>query len=142
MDKTIEELKQQLERCETLEEKINCEHALKNALFDAFTQGRVEVRPKIEFKEPKEIYTDDELRYAAYARCDCGAGLAYPKGLSFHDCSAWDCSDILTGRAQPGTKHSDKYPFAFYEIRSEDQPSVKGATTRPMAVEADSEVSQ
>lgn len=85
---------------------------------------------KDKYREPKEVYTDDDLRYAAYARCECGAGLAYPKGMSFQDVSSWDCSDILTGRAKPGTKHSAKYPFAFYEIKSEDQPSANGATTR------------
>lgn len=78
-------------------------------------------------------YKDSDLVYAAYARCDCGAGLAYPPGIGVH--GFWDCSDILTGRAapkgRPGSKqHSDRVPFAFYEIKSEKQPSVSGATTR------------
>lgn len=88
------------------------------------------------------VWTDADLRYAATARCQCGAGLAYaPKDpgdprLPFKGPSAWDCSDILTGRAvekgQPGSvQHSDIYPFAFYEIKSEDQPSAEGRTTRP-----------
>lgn len=84
----------------------------------------------------KDVYTDDELRYAAYARCECGAGIAYPKGRDFRDVNCWDCSDILTGRAlekDPECKivHTGPLPFAFYEIKSEDQPSVRGATTRP-----------
>lgn len=74
---------------------------------------------------------DRGLTYAATARCKCGAGLAYRKGDT-----AWDCSEILLGTAipsgQPGAvMHSDRYPFVFYEIKSERQPSANGATTRP-----------
>lgn len=92
-------------------------------------------------------FTDDSLRYSAYSRCQCGAGLAYPRDPSvrqmkewtgdspFHHWDHWDCSDILTGRAIPGNQegakvHSGKLPFAFYEVKSEDQPSSNGATTR------------
>lgn len=84
-------------------------------------------------------WRDDELLYAATARCCCGAGLAYAptdKGTGpFKGPSQWDCSDILTGRAipsgQPGSvKHDEPAPFAFYEIKSENQPSANGATTR------------
>jgi len=69
--------------------------------------------------------------YAATSRCKCGAGLAYR-----HGDTAWDCSDILLGRAapmgQPGSvQHSATYPFVFYEIKGENQPSARGATTRP-----------
>jgi len=81
------------------------------------------------------FYTDDQLIYAAYARCECGAGLAYPEDADPFK-GYWDCSDILTGRAipkdEPGAvKHSGRYPFIFYEIKSEKQPSANGATTRP-----------
>lgn len=96
----------------------------------------------------RTLFTDDQLRYAASSRCECGAGLAYPKDPTvrqvkewmsdspFNYWDHWDCSDILTGRAVPkgqeGSKmHSGKYPFAFYEIKSENQPSANGATTRP-----------
>lgn len=78
-------------------------------------------------------YTDSDLVYAAYARCLCGAGLAFPEGCGgFH---YWDCSDILTGRAAlsgtPGALlHQDKLPFAFYEIKSERANSARGVTTR------------
>lgn len=87
-------------------------------------------------------WTDNDLEYAATARCSCGAGLAYaPSERGTGVCkgpSAWDCSDILTGRAipsgQPGSvKHDEPAPFAFYEIKSERQPSARGATTRPSA---------
>ncbi len=89
-------------------------------------------------------FTDKELRYSAYAKCNCGAGLAYPTSPSqeqinlwepdgvFAMWSYWDCSDILTGRAdkEAKTMHTGKLPFAFYEIKSENQPSADGATTR------------
>ena len=89
----------------------------------------------------ERVFTDDQLRYAATARCHCGAGLAYAPtdpgvpGSVFKGPSEWDCSDILTGRAiergQAGAVlHDEPAPFAFYEIKSEDQPSARGATTR------------
>jgi hypothetical protein len=95
----------------------------------------------------RTLFTDNQLRYAARARCKCGAGLAYPKDPTvrqvkdwmpdspFNYWDHWDCSDILTGRAIPkgqeGAKeHSGQLQFAFYEIKSEDQPSACGATSR------------
>jgi len=67
-----------------------------------------------------------ELVYAAYDRCPCGAGLAYiPNGPR-----NWDCSKILLGTADKGVTHTAKLPFVFYEIKSENQPSAGGATTR------------
>lgn len=64
------------------------------------------------------IFTEDELRFAAKTRCPCGAGLAYPKGCGprFY----WDCSAILMGKADENVKHTDKLPFTFYEIHSEN----------------------
>lgn len=87
---------------------------------------------------PERIYHDEDLRYSATARCPCGAGLAYPIDL-FDPRGAWDCADILTGRAVPkglpGAKtHTARLPFAFYDIRSEDQsvdPARNTQTTRP-----------
>ena len=85
----------------------------------------------------KDVYTENELRFAAYVRCSCGAGMAYPpEGYPAID--YWDCSDILLGLAipsgQPGAvKHEARLPFSFYEIKSEDQPSAGGATTRRRA---------
>lgn len=87
----------------------------------------------------------ERLVYAAHARCPCGAGLAYdPAGEvggsdgPHHRPNAWDCSAILLGEAvpsgQPGAvQHTGELPFAFYEIKSETQPSAGGATTRPKA---------
>lgn len=66
------------------------------------------------------------LRYAATACCPCGLGLAYRRGDDY-----WDCSGILLGTADPDAQHTAKLPFTFYEIKSERQPSARGATTRP-----------
>lgn len=81
-------------------------------------------------------FTDDELRYAATARCPCGAGLAYVKGGPMRGC--WDCSAILKGEAafkgEPGSvEHTDRLPFMFWKIRSEDDghPATRNRTTRP-----------
>lgn len=82
------------------------------------------------------VFTDGELRYAATARCPCGAGLAYPPDAvpedgPFRYWSYWDCSAILKGTADPAVQHTAQLPFAFYEIKCEAQPSARGATTRP-----------
>lgn len=73
-------------------------------------------------------FTQEELIFAAYARCSCGCGLAYPKNIGIH--GSWYCSGILLGEAEPGSTHDSPLPFAFYEIKSENQPSANGATTR------------
>jgi len=76
--------------------------------------------------------------FAAYDRCPCGAGLAYDPsatrgGSVFKGPLAgyWDCSAIILGTADQSVKHTAQFPFAFYEVKSEGQPSVNGATTRP-----------
>ena len=87
----------------------------------------------------------ERLIFAAHSRCPCGAGLAYdPAGEvggiedgPFNRPNAWDCSAILLGTAalsgQHGAgQHTGLLPFAFYEIKSENQPSAGGATTRPV----------
>lgn len=75
-------------------------------------------------------YTLEELRFAAGARCSgCKLGLAYPKDVGFH--GSWTCSGILLGNAPKDETKHDAFPFMFYEIKSEDQPSAQGATTRP-----------
>lgn len=88
----------------------------------------------------KRLFKDRELIYAATSRCPCGAGLAYSSKdedptLPYKGPSAWDCADVLTGRAiksgQPGAVAHGLYPFALYEVKSENQPSAQGATTRP-----------
>jgi hypothetical protein len=80
-----------------------------------------------------KTYKDRQLVYAANSRCPCGAGLAHPKKIGRD--GYWDCSDILTGRAIPKGEegwvtHTAQLPFVFYEVKSEDQPSAQGASTR------------
>jgi hypothetical protein len=76
----------------------------------------------------------EDLVFAATSRCPCGAGLAYKKGENtnpdspFKLADHWDCSAILIGR---DVKHTAKLPFVFWKVKSENQPSAGGATTRP-----------
>lgn len=72
-------------------------------------------------------FAADELTFAARSRCKCGLGLAYPNDTGMH--GSWDCSGVLLGAAAKDQPH-DSLPFAFYEIKSENQPSANGATTR------------
>lgn len=74
-------------------------------------------------------FTVYELVFAAGFRCLCGAGMAYPEGIGCR--GAWYCSAILLGQAAHSAAHSPAHPFAFYEVKSECQPSAVGATTRP-----------
>jgi hypothetical protein len=92
---------------------------------------------KIDTDELRQKSVADRLVFAAYDRCPCGAGLAYDP--LFEDESSvfkgplsgcWDCSAILLGTADATVKHTAKLPFAFYEIKSEQQPSAGGANTR------------
>lgn len=69
-----------------------------------------------------------ELVYAADARCNCGAGFAYPRGIGPH--GAWYCSRLLRGLGPVEAPHSQAMPFVFWSVKSEDQPSAGGLTTR------------
>jgi hypothetical protein len=71
----------------------------------------------------------EELTFAAHTRCICGHGFAYPNNCG--PFSSWTCSAILRGLAQAGSSHDSAMPFAFYELKSENQPSANGLTTRP-----------
>lgn len=80
------------------------------------------------FEEQGEFFKDEDLNYAATARCEkCGAGLAYPKNADMRH--QWTCSNVLKGIGTD--KGHSAFPFMFYEIKSEGQPSAQGATTRP-----------
>lgn len=75
-------------------------------------------------------FKDTELRYSAIKRCVCGAGLAYPKNkIDLH--GSWYCSNILLGKADKSVQHDKGFPFAFYEIKSENESSAHNQTTRP-----------
>jgi hypothetical protein len=71
-----------------------------------------------------------EIVYAASTRCPCGAGLAYEADSDPFK-GYWDCSAIILGTAREDVQHTAKLPFVFYEIKGENQPSARGATTRP-----------
>lgn len=74
-------------------------------------------------------FTPAQLRYAATSRCQqCGVGLAYPLGSG--PFASWYCSERLLNPNDENNSH-DTFPFAFYSVKSEDQPSARGATTRP-----------
>ena len=78
-------------------------------------------------------FTVDELRFAATLRCPCGAGMAYPVG-AMNMQGTWDCSAILMGTALTEVEHDPGLPFIFHDVKSEDQPSAEGKTTRPAVV--------
>lgn len=88
------------------------------------------------YQKRRKPFRRKHLLYAARARCPgCGAGLAYHPGIGMR--GYWDCSRVLTGEADPLETDSEgqplhrKFPFVFYNIKSENQPSANGATTRP-----------
>lgn len=74
-----------------------------------------------------------KLTYSAHSRCPCGSGLAYGKMTKSNNPveGYWDCAAILDGTADKNVQHTARLPFTFYEIKSENQPSANGATTRP-----------
>ena len=82
--------------------------------------------PMFKALRKKQKTKPGSLVYSATARCPCGLGLAHTN-KSDH----WDCSGIILGTADPSVKHTDKLPYVFYEIKSEDQPSANGHSTRP-----------
>jgi len=77
----------------------------------------------------------DRLIFAAYARCTCGYGMAYDPASEGHDSSPfkgpskWECAGVLLGTGDKKVLHTAPLPFAFYEVKSENQPSANGATT-------------
>jgi len=135
------EKEQLLAEVAELEEAIKPKRERLNELYRLQAEA-VDQRIKLA-DQGKGNFTLDELRFAATTRCECGAGFAYP--LNIGGQGAWHCSDILLGRAIPsnqegGKSHSSSMPFAFYEVKSEDQMldsktryRDQGYTTRPEA---------
>lgn len=107
----------------------------KDLLNKLLTERADSIGDKIEkCLDAQYSFKPEDLIFSAYTRCSCGAGYAYPKDIGVSGC--WYCSDILLGRAlskdHPDAKeHSPELPFTFYEVKSENQPSAQGATTRP-----------
>lgn len=79
----------------------------------------------------KGDFTADELIFAAYSRCKCGAGMAYPENIGAY--GEWSCSDILMGNIDDLSTSMEHtcLPFMYYDVKSENQPSAHGNTTRP-----------
>lgn len=124
MKKTKEQLQHEIS---ALEKQLKPLEAELHAIYEA--EGE-DVEAKIKRCEMlQDKFSPDELMYSATTRCMCGAGLACPKNSSPR--GSWYCSAILTGQAERGSSHDSAFPFAFYEIKSEDQPSAGGQTTRP-----------
>jgi hypothetical protein len=126
----LESLKKEIgeakERIKPLEERLN-------ALYRTQAEECEAKRKKALLLQ--DSFTLDELVFSAEARCQCGAGLAYPKNIGGF--GSWDCADILLGRAKPighpeSKGHDGAFPFAFYNILSENQKArTGGLTTRP-----------
>lgn len=133
-----EQLKQEIA---DLEAELAPKQQRLNDLYRAEAQA-VDDRIKLA-DQGKGDFTLEELRFSAGAKCECGAGLAYPLGSGAW--GSWHCSDILLGRALPQTeegskRHNSPLPFMLYSIASEDQMldsqtryRDKGMTTRPEA---------
>lgn len=75
------------------------------------------------------MYTPEQLRFSARARCRCGAGLAYPLDGNLRGC--WECSAVLLGEATPSLDHDGPRPFTFWEVKSEHESGDDSTTTRP-----------
>lgn len=132
-------LEQTAQERQKLNEKItllkNELRPLERRLNEIYIQQSKETESKVKrCNANMDKFQLDELIFSAYAICSCGAGLAYPKNSGMH--GSWYCSDILLGRAVPASQEGSKVhdgakPFAFWEIKSEEQPSAEGSTTRP-----------
>ena len=94
-------------------------------LDEALEQSKI-IKARI---EKGDTFKAHELLFSAYSRCQCGAGLAYPKNI-MDPLHYWQCADMLMGEAIIPEGHSSMLPFTMYEILSESQPSAEGATTR------------
>lgn len=121
--RTYAEIQPDIDACEA---ELKALRAESSAAHDAETKSK----PVLE-----------RMVFAAYSRCPCGAGLAYDpasrdEGSVFKGSLAayWDCSAIILGTADAKKQHTARLPFAFYSIKSENQDSVNGATTRPKQV--------
>lgn len=123
-----------------LQDKISDLERQLKPLKEAQQKLRIEENLKVQQRitsaiNGKTVFDDADLTYSAGARCECGAGLAYPNNVGMH--GAWYCADILTGKAKRDESglladHHQCFPFSFYEIKSENQPSANGFTTRPV----------
>lgn len=103
----------------TEEELRVLEAAGKAAIAEMNRRFQIEA-DEIEYRvETFKPFKREELRFAKDAKCPCGAKLAYPKKIGIR--GSWHCSDVLLDPGKTGVKHTEPLPFAFYEIKSEEQ---------------------
>ena len=120
-DRTDEELRGVMDAGKLAEQELGRRFNVKSE----YAERRLE---RVLASDNAAAFDASELIFAAFARCDCGAGMAYPVDIGIH--GAWHCSAILRGTASREVKHTPPMPFVFYDIKSEDTPSANGATTR------------
>ncbi len=125
-----------MNRKEYLAKAIEEQKALLKPLEDELTQIYIKEGENVETKvqncyQGKDKFTLDELVFSACVECPCGAGMAYPKGIGAF--GSWHCSAMLTGTLDKFKKvtHYGEIPFTTSNIKSENQPSANGLTTRP-----------
>lgn len=116
---TEEQYKLAVYQKEQADKTINLYHRQKDSNFKEKWEN---------FEKGQFFFKDEDLIYSAGARCSkCNSGLAYPKDCGMNH--QWTCSSVLKGIGTD-TGH-EAFPFAFYSIKSESQPSAGGQTTRP-----------
>lgn len=116
---TKEQYEEAIRKQEEAEEIINAYHKQSADNFEEKWK---------KFEKGEFAFKDEDLIYSAFARCrKCTSGLAYPKDCGMNH--QWTCSDVLKGIGSDNGHEA--FPFAFYEIKSENQPSAGKATTRP-----------
>lgn len=113
-----------------LKDKISVLESELSKFRDELNRRRLSEETMVEERIRRNaVFSEDELVYAAYARCECGLGMAYPKKIGMF--GSWYCSGMLTHTLDHSKTHSSPLPFAMWEVKSEDQPSANGASTRP-----------
>lgn len=101
-------------------------------MFNWFKKWKDAIKGVDEIPSYPSRYTERDLRYSAIAKCPCGAGLAYPIAhFNSPTEGYWDCSKIWLGTADKNVQHTDRLPWIFYDIRSEDASKNETRTTRP-----------
>ena len=107
---------------QALKDKQKADEVIRN--YFLHQQEKFEIRLR-----ENPVFEEDELFYSARARCECGAGLAYPRNCGGNH--YWECSAILKGTADETVQHIDRLPFAFYKVQGEN---TYAGTTRESGV--------
>lgn len=107
-------------------------------VFEAQAKAKRQEAYDLRDARERERPLKDRLVFAARTYCHCGHGMAYDplnevgrdQSSPFVMVDRWTCSAVLLGIADEKLVHQEPLPFAFYELKSEDQPSAAGQTTR------------